>query len=470
MTEVTNRTIGKYRLYDRIGSGGMGSVHLGRFFAPGGFRRIVAIKRLHPQFTEDAAFVSAFLDEARLASRIHHPNVVAPLDVVAQGGEVFLVFEHVLGLSLSKLLHLAKEKGESVPPRVATSVMVNVLHGLHAAHEAKGDNGEILGLVHRDVSPQNVIVGRDGAARLLDFGIAKATGRSQTTDEGIVKGKRGYMAPEHLIGMTSRASDLYSAAVVLWEIVTKTRLFKDDSSIPERLAGKAISPPSTLAPVASEEETKILRALDAIVLRGLAHDPEQRFPTAREMAIAIEDVGVATSREVAEWAVHIARAELEERARLVERAEAAAGLIEEPSSNPELSTMVPMVEDPRLRSRRRFFRVAGVLTLVTVCAGVLALAMADRASKGDAKGGAKSEVVAAPERAPPAPSTSSSSPPTASAPSPQTTAVDLKSETIATKPRAATHATPAKRRSDQDCKPYVIAKSGRTLFNEACLR
>jgi len=186
-TTAPGRTVGPYRLFDKIGSGGMGSVHLARFFAPGGFRRIVAIKHLHPHHAEDAAFVSAFLDEARLASRIHHPNVVASLDVVTEGGEVFLVFEHVPGVSLATLAANAKARGETIPLGIATSLMLNVLHGLQAAHEARGDHGEPLDLVHRDVTPQNVLVGRDPGRegdqlKLVDFGIAVVPGDDDPID------------------------------------------------------------------------------------------------------------------------------------------------------------------------------------------------------------------------------------------------------------------------------------------------
>ena len=301
------RAVGNYRLFERIGAGGMGSVYLGRLFASGGFRRLVAIKRLHEHLAEDADFVSAFLDEARLASRIHHPNVVAPLDVVATGGEVFLVFEHILGTSLSVLHRLARVLGEPIPPRIAVSIMIDVLHGLHAAHEATGDDGHTLGLVHRDVSPQNILVGKDGSARLLDFGIAKATGRSQVTGEGIVKGKRGYMAPEHLLGAASRASDLYSASVVLWEVVAMRRLFPDEQSVTDRLAGRAIDSPFAPAPATTSHAPRPASAawpepaaIEAIVMRGLSREPSERFESAREMAIALEALGVATSREVGE--------------------------------------------------------------------------------------------------------------------------------------------------------------------------
>src|SRR5262245_51026591 len=169
--------IGRYALHGELASGGMATVHLGRLLGPVGFSRTVAIKRLHAQYAQDPEFVSMFLDEARLAARIRHPNVVPTLDVVATSGELFLVMEYVPGESLSRLARAARDRMERMPPRIVSAIMSGVLHGLHAAHEAKSERGEPLGIVHRDVSPQNVLVGTDGVARVLDFGVAKAAGR-----------------------------------------------------------------------------------------------------------------------------------------------------------------------------------------------------------------------------------------------------------------------------------------------------
>jgi len=192
----------------------MATVHIGRLVGPAGFARIVAIKRMHAQFAADPDFVAMFLDEAWLAARIQHPNVVQTLDVVTTEGELFLVMEYVQGETLARLERSAREAGELPPARVVVGIASSMLHGLHAAHEAKDESGKALSIVHRDVSPQNVMVGVDGIARLLDFGVAKATVRLQTTREGQLKGKLAYMAPEQLAGQATRASDIYSAGVV----------------------------------------------------------------------------------------------------------------------------------------------------------------------------------------------------------------------------------------------------------------
>ena len=203
--------LGRYELYQSIASGGMASVHVGRLRALAGFTKIVAIKRMHPQFAGDPGFVSMFLDEAKLASRIQHPNVVPMLDVVSLDSELLLVMEYVPGLSLARVFELGTRLGKSMPLPILSAILCGVARGLHGAHEALDAQGRPLGLVHRDVSPQNVLVGSDGVPRVLDFGIAKAYGRIQITAEGEIKGKLSYMSPEQLQGSAAldRTSDIF---------------------------------------------------------------------------------------------------------------------------------------------------------------------------------------------------------------------------------------------------------------------
>jgi serine/threonine-protein kinase len=296
--------VGRYAIYDEIATGGMATVHFGRLVGPVQFARTVAIKRLHPHLAREPEFVAMFLDEARVAARVRHPNVVPMLDIVTTAGEPpFLVMEYVQGESLARLLGSLRERGERAQAPVACSIVVGMLLGLHAAHEAKGERGESLGIVHRDVSPQNVIVGRDGVARLLDFGVAKAVGRLQTTREGQFKGKLAYTAPEVVRGApVTRASDIYSAGVVLWEALTGSRLFvgENDANLLERVLFAPIVAPSLRA-------KDLAPALDAVVLRALARDPKQRFSTAREMARAIEAaIPIAGRSEVGAWVESLA--------------------------------------------------------------------------------------------------------------------------------------------------------------------
>jgi serine/threonine protein kinase len=305
------RNLGRYHLYGELASGGMATVHLGRQVASGGFAKMVAIKRLHPQFGKMDEFVEMFLAEARLAARIRHPNVVQPLDVLRIEDEVFLVMEYVEGDSLSRLMKGTIARQEKVPVPIASAILSGVLRGLHAAHEAKSDKGEPLELVHRDISPQNVLVGIDGSPRVIDFGIAKAADSVQITREGELKGKLAYMAPELLSGRRgTRRADIYAAAVVLWEVLTSQRLFDADyqSAILNNILHRPVERPSEFAEGLSPQ-------LDEIVMKGLARDPSDRFATAREMAQALEEAAPpATSSVVGEWVEIMAGASLAKRA------------------------------------------------------------------------------------------------------------------------------------------------------------
>ena len=312
------RTVGRYVLYGEIASGGMATVHFGRLQGAAGFARSVAIKRLHPQYAKDPDFVAMFLDEARLAARISHPNVVPTLDVVSQADELFLVMEYVRGAPLSRLIRALKQRGDRIPPRITAAILSGVLHGLHAAHDAKSETGERLDIVHRDVSPQNILVGTDGIARVLDFGVAKAAGRMQSTREGQLKGKIAYMAPEQITtGIVSRKTDIYAASVVLWEVLTGRRLFsgENEAKVMAVVLDGDVDPPSKLQPTLPD-------GFDRVVLRGLDKDPAKRFATAREMAAEVESVvGVAPPTEIGEWVEGVAAEELRERARRIEEIE-----------------------------------------------------------------------------------------------------------------------------------------------------
>ncbi len=296
--------VGRYAIYDEIASGGMAAVHLGRLIGSEGFTRTVAIKRMHAHLAKDAEFTKMFLDEARLAARVCHPNVVSTIDVVTSKGELFVVMDFVHGQSLSWLWDAMQARAERMPIGVVLHVMSGVLQGLHAAHEAVGDQGESLGLVHRDVSPHNILVGTDGISRLIDFGVAKARGRQQTTREGQIKGKLEYMAPEQILGdAVDRRSDIFGAAVVIWQLLTGRKLFEaeNEGQLVYKLLESPILPPSAFA-------SQVASDLDAVVLRGLSREPDERFATAHEMALALERVGpVATQRQVGDWVSQAAK-------------------------------------------------------------------------------------------------------------------------------------------------------------------
>jgi eukaryotic-like serine/threonine-protein kinase len=304
------RTIGRYALHAEIAAGGMAAIHIGRLLGPVGFARTVAIKRLHAPLAKDPEFVAMFLDEARLAARIRHPNVVSTLDIVATAGELFVVMDYVQGESLARLMRAARTMKEPIPQPIVAAVMVGVLHGLHAAHEARDEHGEPLRIVHRDVSPHNVLVGIDGAAHLIDFGIAKARGRMQVTRDGQIKGKLSYMPPEQLLGQgLDHRADVFAASIVFWEALTGRRLFEgiDDGDIYARVLHGEVEPPSVYA-------NGLGTGVDSIVLRGLARDRNARYPTAREMALAIEAVmPLATPSRVGAWVESLAGESIAER-------------------------------------------------------------------------------------------------------------------------------------------------------------
>ncbi len=318
--------MGRYTLYGAIASGGMATVHFGRLRGDGGFARTVAIKRLHPSLAEDPEFAAMFLDEARLVARIRHPNVVPTLDVVRSGRELFLIMEYVDGESLSRLLKAARTRSEPVPLPVVGAVFAGVLHGLHAAHEARDERGDPLDIVHRDVSPQNVLVGRDGVARVVDFGVAKAVGRCQaTTRDGQIKGKVMYLAPELFRGANAtRQSDVYSTGVVLWEAIAGRPLFAGDheADVLRAILHGQPDPPSRFVEDVPPE-------LDAVVLRALDRSAARRFSTARDMAAALERaVTPATPSVTGAWVERIAEETLS--ARAAEVAELESGSLEGP--------------------------------------------------------------------------------------------------------------------------------------------
>lgn len=292
----------RYLLGPPLGTGGMATVHLGRRLGPLGFSRLCAIKRLHEHMSADPHVRAMFVDEAYVAARIQHPNVASVLDVAEDSGELFLVMEYVHGAPLSELLHRTREAGRRVPQPVVFAIARDLLAGLHAAHEARTESGEPLGVVHRDVSPQNVLVGADGVARVLDFGIAWAKRRSERTESGQIKGKLTYMAPEQLAGgKVDRRADVYSASLVVWEMLLGEKPFdrEDVANLVFRKLKREVERPSNA-------RMSIADAVDAVIVRGFARDPDRRFGTAREMAEAIADYGdPASPEQVADWVADV---------------------------------------------------------------------------------------------------------------------------------------------------------------------
>ncbi|MGD8861869.1 MAG: protein kinase [Myxococcales bacterium] len=292
--------LGRYEILAKLASGGMAVVYAARAHGVGGFERLVAIKVLHANLAYEEDFIKMFLDEARLAARIRHPNVVPTIDINDSANTGFyLVMDYIEGDHLGALLSGAHRAGERLPVDVALRIVVDALGGLGAAHALTDEHGRPLNLVHRDVSPHNVMVGRDGVARLTDFGVAKAEDRLTHTRDGQVKGKLAYMAPEQASqGHGDARADLFSAGIILWECLTGRRLFRGDNTAAtlNKLLHDEVAPPSAVDPE--------LAPLDAVVCRALDRNPERRFQSAEEFAEAVEAVarevgGLGSSRAVA---------------------------------------------------------------------------------------------------------------------------------------------------------------------------
>ncbi len=335
--------VGRYVLYDEIASGGMATIHIGRLLGEGGFSRPVAIKRLHPQFARDSEFVAMFLEEARLAARIRHSNVVPVVDIVSTDHELFLVMEFIQGETITRLTRVSRKRARIVPLPIALAIAADMLQGLHAAHEAKDELGQPLEIVHRDISPHNVMVGRDGVARVLDFGIAKASSSSSSTRDGEVKGKFAYMSPEQLSSVrVDRRADIFAASIVLWEMVTGQRLFQaaDPAAIVGRVLHGEIKAPSTCAP-------GLPQSIDALILCGLERDRDERFSTALDMARAIEKLGLAIARptEVGAWVNRIAGDALKQRAKRLAEIESTGSFSRDGAANALAALSQPQIDN-----------------------------------------------------------------------------------------------------------------------------
>ncbi|MDB4933795.1 MAG: serine/threonine protein kinase, partial [Labilithrix sp.] len=295
----------RYEIVRKIASGGMATVYLGRGVGALGFERPVAIKACHPHLLDAGPpgdRTQSVLDEARIAARIRHPNVVATLDVALHEGSVMIVMEYVEGLTVAALIKAAVRADQPVPVPIALRIVEDALAGLHAAHELRDDDGRALGVVHRDVSPQNVLVGVDGFAKLADFGVFKGESRSaRVTASGEVKGKLGYIAPEIYTGeAASRQSDVYAMGVVLWELLAGRRLFDEaaDAATMHRVLTGSVPPLSSVR-VRSDVPIEI----DAVLARALALEPSMRHATAEDLSRALEglEVKAASARVVARY-------------------------------------------------------------------------------------------------------------------------------------------------------------------------
>ncbi len=277
-TQATE-TIGRYEIAGRLASGGMAEILLGRLIGPSGFERPVVIKRILPHLAEHQNFVSMFLDEARLAAQIRHPNVVQVHELGQEGDDLYLVMEYLEGENAAGVIRRSMVAGKEPDYALCAFVMAEACAGLHSAHELKDSDGNSLNLVHRDISPQNIFVTYDGAVKVLDFGIAKAADRITQTEAGQLKGKFEYMSPEQCRGKAiDRRSDVFALGIVLYELSTRKRLFKRNNKLAvlEAVCREPIIAPSKVLEGYPEP-------LERVLMKALSRDLNERYASAAEM-------------------------------------------------------------------------------------------------------------------------------------------------------------------------------------------
>jgi serine/threonine protein kinase len=281
--EMSPRRFGKYVLLERIGRGGMAEVFRARTFGPGGFAKDCAIKRILPNLLDDEQFVRMFIDEARLTSHLAHPNIVQVLELGELQGSLFIAMEYIAGKDLLDVLARCARRSRRIPRELVLYIMMELLRALDYAHNALDERGEPIRIVHRDVSPSNVLVSYSGTVKIGDFGIARSGLQTNRTEAGTQKGKMGYMSPEQVTGAAiDRRSDLFAASVIFFEMLTMSRLFKAENDLEVMLKIRDCEIETDL-----ERMSSLPDDLRAIVRKGLARDARERFQTAHEFYTAI---------------------------------------------------------------------------------------------------------------------------------------------------------------------------------------
>jgi serine/threonine-protein kinase len=437
----------------------MATLYVARLDGDAGFSRTVAVKELRRVFAKDPSFIAMLAEEARLGAHVRHSNVVTTLDVVVREDETLLVLDYVHGEALGQLLSAAKKRGEVVPIPIAVALVAGALRGLHAIHEARDATGKPLEIIHRDLSPQNILVGVDGIARVADFGIAKARGRGAKTETGVIKGKTSYLAPEQVHGESTQRSDLFSMAAVAWEVLAGEQLFGGASPnevLAKVLAGKIRS----LESVRSDVPADVV----AVVRDGLAREPARRPTSALEMAERLEAaVTPASVVDVGAWVGSLAGPSLEARAALL--------AVDAPAISPPIASTPLLTETLRLQApprgpsgRRRSATIAGVAGALTVAVVLtLAVVRAPSARRAPESTPAASVSSTSLDVLPPgAAPLSGEAEATAATPQATSSAVDP--------PAAAPPYRPAARRAADHCAvPYFVDSSGHIKYKRECL-
>jgi eukaryotic-like serine/threonine-protein kinase len=283
---AAGETFGPYAVFEELGTGGMASVHRAELRGVAGFRKPIALKRMLPEIASDEASVAAFTQEARLASQLVHHNVAQTYDLGEHEGTYFIAMEYVHGPTLKQVMVASETEATGIPVPLVAEILIQLCDALDHAHSARDERGRPLGIIHRDVSPSNVIVSSSGVVKLIDFGIAKAARSATRTAVGVMKGKLGYIAPEYLEGraIDSRV-DLYAVGVIAHELLTGERMFVGPNDFANAIAErkKPIDPPSLANP-------EVTRDLDDIVMLALQPDPDKRWQSAQAMRVALANV------------------------------------------------------------------------------------------------------------------------------------------------------------------------------------
>jgi eukaryotic-like serine/threonine-protein kinase len=336
--------LGRYELLGRVASGRMATVWAARLVGQRGFSKLVAIKTILPQLARDPLFERMFLDEARIASSIHHPNVCEIYEFGEERRHLYLAMEWVSGDSLAQVLDRSRAPSP-LPPRIAARIIADACAGLSAAHDLTDNDGAARGIIHRDISAQNVLVADNGTVKLADFGVAKALNGSEETSSGFLKGKLAYTAPEYIeTGRVDRRTDVFSMGVVLYEATLGVLPFVGDrdAAVMDAIMRGAAAPPRDV-------DASYPRALEQVVLRAIARDPHERFGTAEELGRALEEWLARSGPPIMQSAVtkvvmsriggriEERRAELRERMRV----------LDEPQSTPPISCDRPTSDPPR---------------------------------------------------------------------------------------------------------------------------
>ena len=293
---------GKYLLLERLAVGGMAEVFLGKSFGIEGFEKVIAIKRILPTMAEDRDFIEMFIDEAKIAGHLNHVNIAPIYELGKIGDAHYIAMEYVWGKDLLQIMNRFRKTRKKMPYGMVAFIAGRMCAALGYAHAKRDRHGRPLHLIHRDISPQNILVSYEGAVKLIDFGIAKAASRTTKTQAGVLKGKFGYMSPEQVRGNEiDHRSDLFAVGTCLWEMITGERLFvgESDFSTLEKVRHADVVSPKTLRP-------DVPAALDAIVMRALTQEPDARFQTAEELqralgALATAGDGPFTTSSLAVW-------------------------------------------------------------------------------------------------------------------------------------------------------------------------